>query len=200
MGSFPIARRTKVSANPHLVDVFRRPRITGVVSGAMPLQRWELGFRQSSFHRIVRVLRCEALNAFETTTASTTCYCSLRLSPSGKSLTQEHSFELLLPGGGILGCAYPAHVGRANGLGSSWRLYSCLPLTKLAGDSAQTRQSKDILSYRGYVLLATTDLSRAQLHHMTGHWADSFTQTQPYGHFLTRQVRISLTALRATAQ
>ena len=110
MGSFPIARRTKVSANPHLVDVFRRPRITGVVSEAMPLQRWELGFRQSSFHRIVRVLRCEALNAFETTTASTTCYCSLRLSPSGKSLTQELSFELLLPVEGILGCAYTAHV------------------------------------------------------------------------------------------
>src|SRR5574341_2670785 len=80
----------------------------------MPFYRWELGFKQSSFHHVVRVLRIEALNAFGSPSASTTCDCPLWLSPPGKPLTQEFPSELLLSKKGILDCAYVAHMGRAD--------------------------------------------------------------------------------------
>jgi hypothetical protein len=68
-------------ADEHL----RATPLIDVVAEDLALDRWNLGFKQSSFHRIARVLRDSPLHVFAVLPAFPTCCFPFRLSlPVGR--------------------------------------------------------------------------------------------------------------------
>src|SRR5215475_1301974 len=101
MCSLHIVHHTKGTCCKSRTARLRWHRLQGVVAVRVRFHHWRLGVQAIQLSPYRAGLAGRHRTRLPMSPAFPTCSCSLRLSPSGKSMTQKPPFELLLTVAGI---------------------------------------------------------------------------------------------------